>query len=209
MKKSIVLLISLFFITAITALVIKNLDDTQNYVELQNSKINKVQILSLSKNVQEQVSEIISKNSEHIDEIISSQLVDYFPLKIEDIDLKFKIAVYDKIDINKLSSNDEAQRNEVVTFLNDNNVFNTDNLRYLLKDNKINSNKQLDDIIKTFIKETYDNKILEIRDLIGFKSLDSNLYEIFIKVNYFKDFLDAYYILNKQGGVEYFELSFK
>lgn len=209
MKKSIVLLISLFFITAITALVIKNLDDTQNYVELQNSKTNKIQMMSIMKNVQEQLSEIISKNSEHIDEIISSQLVDYFPLKIEDIDLKFKIAVYEKIDINKLSSSEELQRNEVVTFLNDNNVFNTDNLRYLLKDNKINSNKQLDDIIKTFIKETYDNKILEIRDLIGFKSLDSNLYEIFIKVNYFKDFLGAYYILNKQGGVEYFELSFK
>lgn len=209
MKKSIVLLISLFFITALSALIIKNLDDTNDYITLQNSKINKIQLLSLVKNTQEEVSSIFQKNSENIDEVVNSQLVEYFPLKINDIDLKFKIAPYDKVNLNDLNSTNEVDKKTVIDFLNSNDVYNTDNLRYILKDNKITSKNQLEDVLKVYSKEIYDDKILEIKDYLGFLDRKNPLYELFIKINFLNDFVNAYYVLDKSGGIKYFELSFK
>lgn len=209
MKKSIVLLISLFFITALSALIIKNLDDTNDYITLQNSKINKIQLLSLVKNTQEEVSSIFQKNSENIDEVVNSQLVEYFPLKINDIDLKFKIAAYDKVNLNDLNSTNEVDKKTVIDFLNSNDVYNTDNLRYILKDNKIASKSQLEDVLKVYSKEIYDDKILEINDYLGFLDRKNPLYELFIKIDFLNDFVNAYYVLDKSGGIKYFELSFK
>lgn len=209
MKKSIVLLISLFFITALSALIIKNLDDTNDYITLQNSKINKIQLLSLVKNTQEEVSSIFQKNSENIDEVVNSQLVEYFPLKINDIDLKFKIAAYDKVNLNDLNSTNEVDKKTVIDFLNSNDVYNTDNLRYILKDNKITSKNQLEDVLKVYSKEIYDDKILEIKDYLGFLDRKNPLYELFIKIDFLNDFVNAYYVLDKSGGIKYFELSFK
>ncbi len=45
MKKSIVLLISLFFIAAVSLLIMKNLEDTDLYLSEQNSKFSKTQIM--------------------------------------------------------------------------------------------------------------------------------------------------------------------
>lgn len=209
MKKSIVLLISLFFIIAISALILKNLDDTDNYISLQNSKFNKIQLIVTVKNLQKEVSSIFSQNQDKIDYVIEKNLMEYFPIRVNDLDVKFKILPYERLDINQLSSTDELKRAEAITFLNSHDVYNTDNLRYLLKDNKIKTNKQLDDIINIFIKETYDDKILKVRDLIGLKDgINDKFYELFIRVDYLKEILKAYYILNKDGGVEYFELSF-
>ena len=64
MKKSIVLLVSLFFITAISALIIKNLDDTDSYISEQNSKFSKTQIIFLINNIKDEVSSVIALNNE-------------------------------------------------------------------------------------------------------------------------------------------------
>lgn len=210
MKKSIVLLISLLFITAISALILKNLDDTEVYVEEQNSKINKAQAIVLVKNLQTEISRAFSNNQDQISSVINDQFSEYYPLKIDNIDIAFKLKPYDKIDLNSLNSSDESLRKQTINQLNDLSVYNIDNLRYLLKGNKIESYKQLDNILNNFIKETYDSQVLEVKDYLGFfNNKDNELYELLIKLNLFKDFVNAYYILNKQGEVKYFELSFK
>ena len=91
MKKSIILLISLFFIAAFSALILKNLDDTNSYLDEQNSRFNKVQTLVLIKDLQEQISEILKNYGEKVDLMIESDLVEYFPLKIKNRNLFFKI----------------------------------------------------------------------------------------------------------------------
>ena len=66
------------------------------------------------------------------------------------------------------------------------------------------------------------NKIDKIKEYIGFqdyikKDINQNdkdkeikLYELFVKVEYLKEFAKAYYILDKEKGeVKYFEYSFK
>jgi hypothetical protein len=209
MKKSIILLISLFFIAAFSALILKNLDDTNSYLDEQNTKFNKVQTLILIKDLQEQISEILKNYGEKVDLMIDSDLVEYFPLKIQNINLFFKILPYEKIDINKLLSKDVNDLKELKLFFEENDIYNIETLQDLIKQKeKIISNKQLDDIIDTFTKETYDKRILNSKDKIGFLS-DEKLYELFIKVNFIKEFVKAYYVLNKQGEIKYFELSFK
>jgi hypothetical protein len=209
MKKSIILLISLFFIAAFSALILKNLDDTNSYLDEQNTKFNKVQTLILIKDLQEQISEILKNYGEKVDLMIDSDLVEYFPLKIQNINLFFKILPYEKIDINKLLSKDVNDLKELKLFFEENDIYNIETLQDLIKQKeKIISNKQLDDIIDTFTKETYDKRILDSKDKIGFLS-DEKLYELFIKVNFIKEFVKAYYVLNKQGEIKYFELSFK
>ena len=73
----------------------------------------------------------------------------------------------------------------------------------------IKDTKQINDIINLVIKETYTDKILKIKDKLGFLKRDEKLYELFVKVNYLEDFAKAYYILNEKGEVKYFESSFK
>lgn len=210
MKKSIVLLISLFFITAISALIIKNLDDTNDYISLQNNKIDKIQLITLIKNAQKQIGAVISQNSDDMDKFMENQLGEFFPLQIEDINMKFKIQNYNRVDINDLTKKEEKDRKEIEDFFDNNGIYSRDSLRYLIKDNQINSTKQLDDIIFLYQKDNYDEKILQVKDLIGFlKNSEKNLYELFIKIEYLQNFMEAYYVLNKQGGVEYFEFSFK
>lgn len=208
MKKSIVLLVSLFFIAALSILILKNLEDTNSYIDEQNSKFNKAQTIVLIKNLQTQISDIFNKNQDKIDSIIETQLYEYFPIQIEKINMFFKLLPYERININKLISEDKKEKEEIKKFFENNDIYNTEVLETLLKNKIINSNKQVDDIINIFIKETYDNKILDVRSEIGFLS-DEKLYELFIKIDYIKEFVKAYYILNNKGEVKYFELSFK
>lgn len=210
MKKSIVLLISLLFITAISALILKNLEDTDIYVQEQNIKINKTQSMMLIKNVQNEISSLLAKNKENVESIIEAQQDSYYPLNIENIEILFRLGVYDKVNLNDLDSENKTIKQATIDRLNDLEVFNIDNLAYLLRGNKIESNKQLDNILTSFIKDTYDDKILEVKEFLGFLSTnEGQLYELFIKLDYLKDITNAYYILDKEGQVKYFELSFK
>ena len=63
-----------------------------------------------------------------------------------------------------------------------------------------------------------NNNILKIKDRIGFFDFDQDkaendekydYYELIVKINFLKEFIKARYILNNEGKVENFELSFK
>lgn len=210
MKKSIVLLVSLLFITAISALILKNLDDTNAYMKEQNHKLNKAQLMMIINNAQIEASKVIKKYS---DDIPSLEDV---PFSIKEVDILLSLSLYDKYDINvyddKTKKIDNKKYEKLQKFFWDNSVDGFENFVYLLKGNQnIKNSKQLDDIITTVIKQTYSNKILEIKDELGFISTDSNskLYELNLKVKYLKNMAKAYYILDKDGEVKYFELSFK
>lgn len=222
MKKSIVLLISLFFISALSILIIKSLEDTNLFLKEKNHKINRIQVLTSIKNIQMEISKIFKNNSEDIDDIIAELNSEYIPINVKDTLISFTITKYDKIDINLLSNKDSEKYKEVINLFSDYGINDFDSFRYVFKTfedkykNKdsisfINNNKQINDIIKIFINETYNDKILTIKDKFGFleKENDEKLYELFVKVNYLDDFAKAYYILNEKGVIKYFESSFK
>ena len=208
MKKSIVLLVSLLFIVAISALLLQNLNDTQSYITSQNYKINKVQLMALLKNSQQEAAEVIKKHPDQIEKGFEN-----IPLKIEDNEIIFTLKEYDKKDVNLLKSQKREDYERIEEWFFDKGISDFDNFRYIISSSgkEIENNKQLDDIINTFIKETYSNDILEFRNDLGFKSAakDSKLYELYLKIKNLNDFINAYYILDKDGKVEYFELGFK
>ena len=224
MKKSIVLLISLFFISAISILIIKNLEDTNTFIEERNHKISRTQMLTSFKNIQVEISEIFKNNKEDIDDIITELNSEYIPINIKNVLISFTISEYDRVDINLLSNKDSKKYEEINTLFSDYDVSGLDTFKYIFKtfedDYKstetttlgfVKNNKQIDDIINIFIKETYSDEILNIKDKLGFltKENDEKLYELFVKINYLDDFAKVYYILNKEGIVKYFESSFK
>ena len=206
MKKSIVLLVSLLFITAISALILKNLDDTNEYISEQNYKLNKAQLLMMVKNAQTEASKFIKKYPDDLPPL------EGIPFSIKDIDLQLSLVEYDKYDLNLLKEKDKKKYEHIQEFFWDNSVDGFENLQYLLKGApKLQNSKQVDDIITTFIEQTYSDSILKIKDRLGFlsSSNEGKLYELKIKVMYLKEILKGYYILDKEGKVKYFELSFK
>ena len=224
MKKSIVLLISLFFISALSVLIIKNLEDTNTFIEEKNHKMNRIQVLASINNLQTEISEIFKSNKKNIDDIVIELNSEYIPLNVKDILISFTITEYNKVDINLLSSKDSEKYKEINSLFIDYEISDFDTFRYIFKTmvdeykstktssvEFIKNHKQIDDIIITFIKETYSDKILDVKDKLGFvkKEKDEKLYELFVKVNYLADFAKAYYILNEKGEVKYFESSFK
>lgn len=220
MKKSIVLFISLFFIATLSLLVLKNLKDTDSYLSEQNAKFTKTQILFYINNAKDEISKVFSKNLER--EALGEYVGLEFPLIIQDARITMRLEEYDKYNINLLSEKDEKKYEFFKDFLIRNDIYDIDILRSnLLENNKIKNTKQLDFLLEKFQKESYTSDIFKVKDYIGFMNYDKKeisqnekekeilFYELFIKVDYLKQFAKAYYILNKNGGVEYFEYSFK
>ena len=212
MKKAVVLLLTLFFITAISALILKNLSDTETFLEEQNYIINNTQVLITIKNTQNEVSKLISKYKESIDEALENEILkESIPLKIKDLELDFLVNKYDKVDINEIKIKDSTVVEELFLEYNifDYELFKEIYLKkFPIKENKLETSKQLDDIITTYIIKSYNNDILKIKDKLGFfKSED--LYELIINVKYNSSKAFAYYLLKKDGTVEYFDISFK
>lgn len=220
MKKSIVLLISLFFIATLSLLILKNLKDTDSYLSEQNAKFTKTQILFYINNTKDEVSKVFSKNLDR--EALKEYVGLEFPLFIQDAKITMRLEEYDKYNINLLGEKDEKKYEFFKDFLIRNDIYDIDILREnFLENNKIKNSKQLDFLLEKFQKESYTSDIFKVKDYIGFMNYDKKeisqnekekeilFYELFIKVDYLKQFAKAYYILNKNGGVEYFEYSFK
>ncbi len=212
MKRSIVLLISLFFILSLSVLIIKNLDDTNSYLKEKNHKINMIQIITSIKNLQSEITRIIQNNKDYINTLLDNENTSYMPIKVNEINILFLIKKYDKVDINTLKE-DEKKYKEIKNLFFRNNISNFETFKDIYKNNEIEfeNNKQVYDIIEKFIKKTYNNKIIDIKNKIGFikKESDVQLYELFIKIYFSDEFAKAYYILNDKGEVKYFESSFK
>jgi hypothetical protein len=234
MKKSIVLLISLFFIAAVSLLIMKNLEDTDLYLSEQNSKFSKTQIMFFLDNTKDEIVTVLKQISEQYSDDKTKQrevLKDYvgvnFPIFMEDAKIIMRLEEYDKYNINLLKeSKDKEADAEKYKYFKDflarENIYNFEDLQDIYSENnKVENSKQLDFVLEKFEKESYKTDISGVKDYIGFQDYDKkeitqnykekeiNFYELFVEVEYLKQFVKAYYILDKSGGVKYFEFSFK
>ncbi len=232
MKKSIVLLISLFFIAAVSLLIMKNLEDTDLYLSEQNSKFSKTQIMFLLDNTREEIKGILASIVKDVDEDKQREVLkDYvgvnFPILMEDARIIMRLEEYDKYNINLLKESknkktDEEKYKYFKDFLARENIYDFERLQDIYSENnQVKNSKQLDSILEKFEKESYNSDISKVRDYIGFQEYDKKeitqsdkekeikFYELFVEVEYLKQFAKAYYILDKSGGVKYFEYSFK
>ena len=225
MKKGVVLFISLLFIAAISLLILKNLEDTDLYLSEQNSKFSKTQIMFFFDNTKEQFIKVLSEiNSDENNqrEILKEYINKDFPIVKKDVTITIRLQEYDKYNINLVKGKDEKKYEYFKDFLARENIYDFERLQNIVSENnQVKNMKQLDFILEKFEKESYNTDISKIKDYIGFQEYDKKeisqddkekeikFYELFVKVDYLKQFSKAYYILNKSGGVEYFEFSFK
>lgn len=225
MKKGIVLLISLFFIASVSLLILRNLSDTDLYLSEQNSKFSKTQIMFLLDNTRSEISKILTQNLDR--EIIKEYTNKEFPIIIEDAKIIMRLEEYDKYNINLLKESkdkdaDAEKYKYFKDFLSRENIYDFERLQDIYgENNKVENSKQLDFVLEKFQNESYSTDISKVRDYIGFQDYDKKeitqsdkekeikFYELFVDVEYLKQFIKAYYILDKNGGVKYFEYSLK
>lgn len=220
MKKSIVLLISILFIAALSLLILRNLSDTDDYVSLQNAKFTKIQILYFINNSKNEVSTLLAKNLDR--DILKEYTGFEYPLVFQDAKISIKLEEYDKYNINLIKEKDEKKYENLKDFLQRNDIYDIYTLQNILVEfENIKNSKQLDALLEKFENESYNVDTKNIKDYIGFMDYDKKefiqddkdksieFYELFIKVSYLKEFAKAYYVLDKSGGVKYFEYSFK
>ncbi len=212
MKKGVVLLLTLFFITAISALILKNLNDTDVFLEKQNYIINNTQVLIAVKNTKDEVSKLIEKYKDSIDEAIENELLeDNIPIELHDLNINFNLNKYTKIDINEIKIEDSKIVEEFFLYNNifDYEVFKEVYLEKLAtKNSMVETSKQLDDIINLYIIKSYNNDLLRIKDDLGFVT-GEDLYELNINIKFNSSEVFAYYLLKNDGRVEYLDISFK
>ncbi len=213
MKKGVVLLITLFFIAAISILVLKNLDDTDTFLEKQNYKLNNTQVLIAIKNMQKELSLLLQKNKNTIDKVLENDSLNITTsIVLEELIVDFTLSKYEKVDINNLKIEDSKIVQELFW---ENDIFDYDEFESIYKektelyDKKVNTTKQFNDIINSFIFRTENSQVENIiKEKFGFIS-GENLYEVNINAEYISSNAKAYYILNNSGKVLYFDISFK
>ncbi len=217
MKKAVVLMITLFFIASVSALILKNLDDTDVYIKQYNQKISKIQVLSLFSDTKREIKSLLKKAPSEYPLGGISQTV-----PVSDAQVKFSLKDYEKYDVNILGGSDVVKIDKFRDLFYKNELSNFSSFKdfYLRRGKSINNRRQLDEFLQDFSKEIYDRSIYKISSKIGFLPIERNSvlkenekskrnYEVFINVSYLDTFLRAYMILNSDGKEECFELSFK
>jgi len=84
-KKSIILLITLFFIITISTIILKNIEDTEKFLDniARDDSLSQMQITI--NNIKDEVSKFLRKNKNDIDDIL--QHSSFVPFKIKNIDI--------------------------------------------------------------------------------------------------------------------------
>lgn len=203
MKKSIVLLISLFFISTLSILIIYNLEETNKFITQSHDKLSKKQSVLLMNNLQKEVSSKIKENKNSVLDTIDKGLIENINLSIENMQIIFSLIPYDKVNLNDLIVENKKIVQETSSILNSYEIYNIDFLKSRIKINNIKTTKQLQFLIKAYAKENADETIYKMKSLLGFLD-NKNSYELKIGLD---NNISSYYIINDKGEVKYFEYS--
>lgn len=212
MKKGIVLLTTIFFITAISILILKNLDDTKKYVDNSNHIFNNSQIMISIVDLKNEVVKLLIKNKDILDESIETGVFkESISFDINNIKIDFDLKKYEKSDVNEIK-NKESKTIEELFQINDIYSYPLFEIIYYEKlqdkNKKVESHKQLNDIINTFYERTYNKNVFKLNEILGIIN-PVDVYELNILVELNNKNVEAQYLLKSDGKVMNFEISFK
>lgn len=159
MRKSIVLLITLFFIATISILILQNLKDTDDFLnELAfDNSLSQVQITI--DNIQKEIPKYFYKNKDNIDIILENSSA--VPLNYGNVELLLNIIEYvpKEFNINKLTTEDTSSYKFI------NNITSVyDFVQLVNKHKPYTSQEQIVQTIDEYIELTHDKDILNITD---------------------------------------------
>lgn len=178
MKKGIVLLISLFFIAIISLLIFENMTDTDILIQERNADVANTQALVSVNNYKDEIGKLLFKNKENLDDFLNNEIFSTgIFLEMQNVKVKFNLAKYDnKYDINVLINGTPEDKNKLEELFILNGVdfdefsyFVTNYMSQINKDDRsITTFKQLNKLISEFVKVSNNDKIEEIKDMLGF-----------------------------------------
>ncbi len=172
-KKSIVLLITLFFISAISILILQNLKDTDQFLDEISSQNSLDQIQITIDNINKEIPKYLKKNIDDIDDILANASA--VPLQFGNVDILLSIEEYvlPQFNMNNISPGMIAEDD----FMNNIN-YQYDFLQIVNKNNKkhdkYQNNNQIQQTIEEYITLTKDEDILKIKDEFTYIKEDVN-----------------------------------
>ncbi len=177
MKKGIVLLVSLFFISVISLLIFENLDKTDKLIKESNLDYVNTQALISINNYKNEIGKLLLKNKDSLDDILDS---DFFsskiPLNAGNVKINVTLEKYeDMFDLNGFIQSDENSKKKLEElFLNNGvdygsfNYFINNYMSFLSKEDKgIKSTTQVWHLLDEYVKETNNDEIFKIKDKLG------------------------------------------
>ena len=193
-RSSIVLLITLFFIFSISLLIIKNLKDSDQFINESELETVLIQAKISSKNIENEVVSLVKKNNDYIDNIVEITSLG-IPLEYGNIKLNLTLNYYEyegKCNLSDFNIS-QALQEQCPLDIVDNISYQYDFLE-LLKSYKskygkeFKSRYQVDYFIDDYIYQTRDETIDKIRENFSFlKDTNSTFlqcdYEMFIDTN--------------------------
>jgi len=179
MKKSIVLLISLLFISAISLLILDNLKDSEKFISISQNNSNLTQTNITILNLNAELKKLLNNvDKKYFDEIFEKlQFVSSFGNVVISNIKFYEYNLNDKYDIQKnYNSTSDLDIIENINYKYD--------LYELAKNKSILNNRQVDNIIDEYVRLTSDKKILNIKDKFTFKLKDYNSSKTYLSYNY-------------------------
>jgi hypothetical protein len=159
---------------AISALVVKNLQDTEDFIDMSQTTTSLTQTNITIKNVEKEILTLLKKHQNNLD-FLFEQIPDTLPLSFANIDLFISIKELQK-DTNYYNLSDKNLPNNIDVDFNENINYTYDFFE-LTKDKNITNFRQIDSIVQDYIKLTQDSKILNIKDKFLFEDYnESNRY---------------------------------
>jgi hypothetical protein len=215
MKKGVVLLITLFFIMIILAIIAKNLEDTDEFMDEVGVNSSLSQLNITINNVNTQIMKIIKKIDEdgHLDDVLS--VIETIPLSYGNVKVLINLEEYNNEGSYNLYDKNESLRYKLSKFSDDSlfneNIIDKYTLENMLIKNKPTTKKQINFIIENYQKETRDDMIHNIKDNFTYIINDSN--STYLNCNYTVDInnikSDVNMIFTADGKIADLDISFK
>ncbi|MDD2699145.1 MAG: hypothetical protein PHF17_10120 [Arcobacteraceae bacterium] len=147
-KKGIVLFVTILFILAISVLIVKNLEITDQFISLSSKNSN---IKQLELTIKDVNSEIVTMfRTKQIKNLLD--IPEYIPFEYGNIDVTIYLTEYDNTNSYKLDRNLSSVPEDIDKSL----------LLNIISDKNISNQKQVDYILDEYVKKTNDYQILKI-----------------------------------------------
>jgi hypothetical protein len=177
-KKGVILLITLFFIMAITAIIVKNLQDTEEFIDevAVNSSLSQLNITI--NNVNSEIMRVVKKiNDEgNLEDILSS--LETIPLNYGNVKVLINLEEYTNDGKYNLYDANASFIYKLDRFSDDQmftqNVIDKYTLENMFMKQKPTNKRQIDFVIDNYIKETRDDVIVNVKENFVYHTMDTN-----------------------------------
>jgi len=172
-KKGVVLLITLLMISAISILTLKNLDDSETFMDEVSLQTELTQIRFTQKNVQDEIISFINKRKEMFDAFTQEEELGVFPFSYGDVQLMVSVTVLGKNEDDNINCDINNIKNEedLLTLCGDDIAFSIENrytfiqvLLQYINETPISTDAELSYVIDQYKKLVDDRSIDTIKN---------------------------------------------